>query len=468
MSQNQFPTSILVIDDDPSMLQLARFWLEKEGYEVATALTGEQGMQLISERSFDVALTDYQLPDLDGLDLVKRIKRDSRDTQIIMITGYSTDPRVVAAVNENAFYFHPKPVDFDQLLLLIKRANEHGQQKRLLEGINRRTQERERYYGIIGSSRPMQNLYDIIESVAESDANVLVIGESGTGKELVGSAIHARSQRAKHPFMQVNCAALPKELIESELFGHTKGAFTGAASDKVGLIGRAAGGSLLLDEISEMPLELQPKLLRVLQERVYYRVGSEKPLTADFRLISATNRNPFDAIRDGHLRDDLYYRLNTIELHVPPLRERIEDIPHLADHFLQRYADRYQRPVQKLSNEAYEQLYNYHWPGNVRELHNVLERAAILARGAEIRSEDLPDLQPLAEPAPRQNGDAGAEAVATNSGNGENALKQRVDSYERSLIQEALERAGGNQSEAARQLHVSRGTLAYKMKAYGL
>ncbi len=393
MSQSQIPTSVLVIDDDPSMLQLAKFWLEKENYEVVTAATGEQGLQLIGQRPFDVALTDFQLPDFDGLELVKRIKQDAGDTQIIMITGYGSNPRVRAAVSDNAFYFHPKPVDFDELLILIKRAKEHGRQKHIIEGINRQTKVRETYYGIIGSSHPMQNLYDIIDSVAESDANVLVIGESGTGKELVGSAIHARSHRAKHPFMQVNCAALPKELIESELFGHTKGAFTGAASDKVGLIGRAAGGSLLLDEISEMPLELQPKLLRVLQERVYYRVGSEKPLSADFRLVSATNRNPFDAMRDGHLREDLYYRLNTIEIHVPPLRERIEDIPHLADYFLRRYAERYQRPVQKLSQEAYEQLYSYHWPGNVRELQNAIERAVLMCKGEVIDVQHLPAIR---------------------------------------------------------------------------
>ena len=348
---------------------------------------------MIEQRSFDVALTDFQLPDYDGLELVKRITSDSNNTQIIMITGYGADPRVRTAVNEGAFYFHPKPVDFDELLILIKRANEHGQQKRFIESIDRERKQRKSYYGIIGSSRPMQHLYDIIESVAESDANVLVIGESGTGKELVGSAIHARSHRAKHPFMQVNCAALPKELIESELFGHTKGAFTGAVGDKVGLIGRAAGGSLLLDEISEMPLELQPKLLRVLQERVYYRVGSEKPLSADFRLISATNRNPFDAMRDGHLREDLYYRLNTIEMHVPPLRDRIEDVPQLAEYFLRRYAERYQRPVQKLSQEAYEQLFSYHWPGNVRELQNAIERAVLMCKGEVIGVQHLPAIR---------------------------------------------------------------------------
>jgi DNA-binding NtrC family response regulator len=492
MSQSQIPTSVLVIDDDPSMLQLAKFWLEKEGYEVVTAATGEQGLQFIGQRPFDVALTDFQLPDFDGLELVKRIKQESRDTQIIMITGYGGDPRVRAAVNDNAFYFHPKPVDFDELLILIKRAKEHGQQKRIIEGINRQTKAREKYYGIIGSSRVMQNLYDIIESVAESDANVLVIGESGTGKELVGSAIHARSHRAKQPFMQVNCAALPKELIESELFGHTKGAFTGAASDKVGLIGRAAGGSLLLDEISEMPLELQPKLLRVLQERVYYRVGSEKPLSADFRLISATNRNPLDAIRDGHLRDDLYYRLNTIELHVPPLRERIEDIPHLADYFLQRYAERYQRQLQKFSQEAYEQLYNYHWPGNVRELQNAIERAVLLCKGEVIDTQHLPAIRqtsvppsvhvapttppPVAQPVPFTP----SIAISANSHSIEQLCRLIINQLPEAqpgvqadelfkqlevyLAQSAVERTKGNKQAAANLLGIYRPRLYSLLK----
>jgi transcriptional regulator with PAS, ATPase and Fis domain len=338
----------------------------------------------------------------------------------------------------------------------------------------------------------MQNLYDIIESVAESDANVLVIGESGTGKELVGSAIHARSHRAKQPFMQVNCAALPKELIESELFGHTKGAFTGAASDKVGLIGRAAGGSLLLDEISEMPLELQPKLLRVLQERVYYRVGSEKPLSADFRLISATNRNPLDAIRDGHLRDDLYYRLNTIELHVPPLRERIEDIPHLADYFLQRYAERYQRQLQKFSQEAYEQLYNYHWPGNVRELQNAIERAVLLCKGEVIDTQHLPAIRqtsvppsvhvapttppPVAQPVPFTP----SIAISANSHSIEQLCRLIINQLPEAqpgvqadelfkqlevyLAQSAVERTKGNKQAAANLLGIYRPRLYSLLK----
>lgn len=384
-------TPVLVIDDDPTMLNLARFFLEEQGYEVTTVATSEDAMRLIQQKPFALALTDFQLPDLDGLELVKRIKEISPDIEIIMITGYGSIGRAVEATKAGAFYFAEKPVDFDQLLPLIEKAIERRQNQLEIEALRRKVRgEPNGYQGIIGTSTVMQRIYDVIESIAASDANVLVIGESGTGKELVASAIHNRSHRAKQPFMQVNCAALPKELIESELFGHTKGAFTGATNDKVGLIGRATGGSLLLDEIGEMPLELQPKLLRVLQERVYYRLGSEKALSADFRLIAATNRNPLDAIRDGHLREDLYYRLNTIELHVPPLRERMQDILQLADHFLQRYADKYKREVKRFSEQAYQQLFDHHWPGNVRELQNAIERAVLMARGEEVTVLHLP------------------------------------------------------------------------------
>lgn len=404
-------TPILVIDDDLATLHLMKFHLEDQGYEVATAATGEQGLQLIQQQSFALALTDLQLPDFDGIELIKRIKADSPATECIMITGYG-DSRATAAKQAGAFYFAEKPVDFDELLYLIEKAVERWQQDQELSQLRNKLRTRTSYYNIIGSSRAMEHVYEIIESVAESDANVLIIGESGTGKELVASAIHYRSLRAKQPFMQVNCAALPKELIESELFGHTKGAFTGAAGEKVGLIGRAAGGSLLLDEIGEMPLELQPKLLRVLQERVYYRLGSEKPLSADFRLVAATNRNPLDAIRDGHLREDLYYRLNTIELHVPPLRERMEDTLHLADHFLRHYAEKYQRQTPTLSQRAYEELIGHQWPGNVRELQNTIERAVLLSKDGNIETLNLPvvskpsvasvSAQPVASPIPAE------------------------------------------------------------------
>jgi DNA-binding NtrC family response regulator len=377
------------------MLNLAKFYLEEQGYQVITAATSEEALRLIQQTPFALALTDFQLPDLDGLELVKRIKETSPDTEIIMITGYASVGRAVEATKAGAFYFVEKPVDFDQLFPLIEKAVRFRQRGEEIRELRRKLSDgNAEYFDLIGSSPAMQHIYDVIESIAESDANVLIIGESGTGKELVASAIHNRSLRARHPFMQVNCAALPKELIESELFGHTKGSFTGATNDKVGLIGRATGGSLLLDEISEMPPELQPKLLRVLQERVYYRVGGEKAFAADFRLIAATNRHPFDAIRDGHLREDLYYRLNTIELHVPPLRERMQDLPQLADHFLRLYAEKYKREVKTFSDQAYQQLFDHDWPGNVRELQNAIERAVLMSRGEEVTALYLPSARP--------------------------------------------------------------------------
>ena len=383
---------ILVIDDDPAMLKLAKLNLSEQGYEVETAETSEQGLTLVQSQRFDLALTDFNLPDLNGIELVKRIKEHAPETEIIMITGYGSVTKAVEATKAGAYYFVEKPVDFDELQILLEKALERRRLSQENLQLRGKLAQKTSYFDIIGGSKAMQTVYEIIEGVADSDANVLVVGESGTGKELIANAIHYRSQRSKHPIMQVNCAALPKELIESELFGHTKGAFTGATADKVGLIGRAAGGSVFLDEISEMPVELQPKMLRLLQERVYFRVGSDKPLEADFRLIAATNRHPFDAIRDGHLREDLYYRLNTIEIHVPPLREREEDVQSLADHFLHRYAERYKRPVNSISQQAYERMFSYEWPGNVRELQNAIERAVLLCKGDCIEVEHLPIL----------------------------------------------------------------------------
>lgn len=409
---------ILVIDDDPAMLKLAKLNLSEQGYEVETAETSEQGLSLVQSQRFDLALTDFNLPDLNGIELVKRIKEHAPETEIIMITGYGSVTKAVEATKAGAYYFVEKPVDFDELQILLEKALERRRLSQENLQLRGKLAQKTSYFDIIGGSKAMQTVYEIIEGVADSDANVLIVGESGTGKELIANAIHYRSQRSKHPIMQVNCAALPKELIESELFGHTKGAFTGATADKVGLIGRAAGGSVFLDEISEMPVELQPKMLRLLQERVYFRVGSEKPLEADFRLIAATNRHPFDAIRDGHLREDLYYRLNTIEIHVPPLREREEDIQSLADHFLHHYAERYKRSVTSISQQAYERMFSYDWPGNVRELQNAIERAVLLCKGDCIEVEHLPVLhhvvaKPRLVPTPAANTPATALPFTT-------------------------------------------------------
>ena len=377
--------NILVIDDEEKILDALRLNLEQTGYSVATAKTGEEGLVLFNNGDFDLVLADLQLPDMQGTEVMRRLKEKRPSIEVIIISGYGSVARAVEATKAGAFHFVEKPFEIDALLLLIERALERQLLIEESDVLRRTLQQRSTYGDIVGRSKQMQNIFEMIEAVAKSDANILIVGESGTGKELIGNAIHYNSHRAKGSFIKVNCAALPKELIESELFGHTKGAFTGAARDKEGLIARANGGSLLLDEIAEMPLELQPKLLRALQERVYYRLGSEKPVEVDFRLICSTNRNPPDAVRSGQLREDLYYRISTITIEVPPLRERTDDIQLLADHFLKTFADKYQKPLQGFSQSAISVMFNYHWPGNVRELESAIERAVLLARATVSR-----------------------------------------------------------------------------------
>jgi DNA-binding NtrC family response regulator len=496
---------VLVIDDDTDMLALSEFHLRDEGYEVATAATGAQGLVLAAEKRFDVALVDLNLPDqpnADGMAVVSQIKQSSPETEIIVVTGFSTVTKAVDAIKAGAFYFVEKPVEFEELVMLIGKAVERGQQATEIKQLRGRLKTRDAYFSMIGSSKAMQDIYETIDSVADSDANILIVGESGTGKELIANAIHFKSLRTKKPFVKINCSALPKELIESELFGHTKGAFTGAASDKIGLIGQAEGGSLMLDEIGEMPLDLQPKLLRVLQERVYFRLGSEKPQMADFRLISATNRNPLEAVRDGVLREDLFYRINTIEIRVPPLKERADDIPHLASHFLQEFGEKYGRPIQSLSQLAYEKLFNYAWPGNVRELQNVMERAVLLTKG-EIIDESVFPFEKSAGRAsapaasrpvmPEMNGAAQAVAAApiameeqmpaeafsldqigrvivskvpdpAPGTTGEDVFKQ----LEVAVVTAALERTRGNKQAAAALLGLYRPRLYSMIKRHNL
>jgi two-component system, NtrC family, response regulator AtoC len=380
----------LIIDDDVSTLDLMRFQLQAEGFEVSTAENGKKGLEFIREKQFDIILTDLNLPDVSGIEMVKQSKEILPETEIIMVTGYGSTEKAIEATKAGAFYYIEKPVEFEELRVLIQKAIERKQQAAEIRELRGKLTSKNSYEGIIGASKSMQDIYEMIESVAASDANILILGESGTGKEVIANAIHFKSHRSKKPFVKVNCSALPKELIESELFGHTKGSFTGASGDKIGLIGQANGGSLLLDEIGEMPLDLQPKLLRVLQEKVYYRVGSDKPQEADFRLISATNRNPFESIQNGNLREDLYYRINTIEIKIPPLRERMDDVPMLAEHFLEIYRQKYNRPNCTFSQKAYGQMLGYTWRGNVRELQNVIERAVLLCKGGKIEDLNIP------------------------------------------------------------------------------
>jgi DNA-binding NtrC family response regulator len=447
---------ILVIDDEPMMADSLKQNLSEDGYTVDTASTGAEAIELFDTGGQHIAICDIQLPDMDGIEVLRHIKDARPSTEVIMATGYGSVDRAVMATKAGAFWFLEKPFEYEVLQKLVEKALERQELMAETETMRQRLTTRTEYFNIIGGSKQMQTIYETIESVAKADANVLIVGESGTGKELIANAIHYNSLRAKKPFIKVNCAALPKELIESELFGHTKGAFTGAHADKDGLIQHAAGGSLLLDEIAEMPVELQPKLLRVLQERSYRKIGSEKTHAVDFRLICSTNRPPADAIRDGCLRDDLFYRISTITIHVPPLRERAEDIQLLAEHFLKMYARKYQRPITGISQAAYQRLFGHTWPGNVRELQNVLERAVLLAKGNKIEPVDLPfDNGTLPEKAAA----GGAWDVPPN---------MTLEDIEKLVIEKTLQRTGGNKQAAANLLGIYRPRLYSKIRKYNI
>jgi DNA-binding NtrC family response regulator len=447
---------ILVIDDEPLMTDSLKQHLTEEGYTVDTAAGGMEATELFDRGGQHLVICDLQLPDMDGMEVLRHIKDARPATEVIVVTGHGTVTRAVEAMKAGAFYFVAKPFDFEQLLPLVQNALERRQLRAETESMRRQLSTRSEYFNIIGASRQMQQIYETIESVAKSDANVLIVGESGTGKELIANAIHYNSLRAKKPFIKVNCAALPKELIESELFGHTKGAFTGAHADKEGLVQHAAGGSLMLDEIAEMPVELQPKLLRVLQERSYRKIGSEKTIPVDFRLISSTNRPPADAIRDGCLRDDLFYRISTITIHVPPLRERSEDIQLLTEHFLKMYSQKYDRPITGVSQAAYQRLFGHTWPGNVRELQNVIERAVLLAKAAKIDPVDLPfDNGTMPEGA-----SAGASWDVPSN--------MTLEDIEKMVIEKTLQRTGGNKQAAANLLGIYRPRLYSKIRKYNI
>ena len=446
--------NILVIDDEEQMLDSLKLTLQQTGYLVSTAKTGAEGLALFDGGDYNLVLADLQLPDMEGLEVLRRIKDKQPSIEVIIISGYGSVNKAVEATKAGAFHFIEKPFEFDALELLIDRALERQRLIAEQEGLRRRLQQRTTYSDIVGRSKQMQDIFEMIEGVAKSDANILIIGESGTGKELIANAIHYNSHRAKGPFVKVNCAALPKELMESELFGHTKGAFTGATRDKEGLIARAGGGSLLLDEIAEMPIELQPKLLRALQERIYYRLGSERPVEVDFRLICSTNRNPMDVTRSGQLREDLYYRVSTITIEVPPLRERPDDIPLLADHFLRKYSEKYNKSVDGFTQTALSAMFSYRWPGNVRELESAVERAVLLCKADHIEVNDL--LFTAAEPAAPTNNEFRVPPDMT------------LEEIEKEVIFQALRRTKGNKQAAANALGIYRPRLYSKIRKYKL
>jgi DNA-binding NtrC family response regulator len=442
---------ILAIDDEPAMTEWLKILLEHAGYEVKTALIGTRGEELFKTWGPDAVVTDMVLPDLDGIELVRKLKQLNPESEVIVITGQGNIPRSVEAVKAGAFDFLEKPVDPERLLDKLEKAMKHKSLQDENERLKQKLQDRYKFQNVVGKSKKMQELFDLVESVAASEANILIQGENGTGKELIANAIHYNSKRSKAPFIKINCAAIPRDLIESELFGYRKGAFTGATMDKEGLFEAAEGGSLLLDEIGEMPAYLQTKLLRVLQEREYRPIGSDRTVHVDFRLICATNVDLETALREGKLREDLYFRINTITLRVPPLRERTEDIPLLCDHFLDKFRDRYQKGAKSLSPAVYHLLIRNRWAGNVRELENAIERAVLVAKGGEIAAVDLPES--LREEAP------GATEFVIPA-------HRTLAEIEKVAIVQTLQRTNWNKQEAAQILGLYRPTLYSKMKKH--
>src|SRR5215831_15527655 len=445
---------VLAIDDEPAMTEWLKMVIEAEGYEVRTALIGTRGEEIFKQWRPDVVVTDLMLPDVDGVGLLRRLKEIDAWPEIIVISGQGTIARAVEAGQAGAFFFLEKPVSQDGLMNIISRAIDRTQERAEHQQLKDQIRGQYSFANIVGQSKKMKELFELVESVAASDANILIQGENGTGKELIANAIHYNSNRVKGPFIKINCAAIPKDLIESELFGYKKGAFTGANTDKVGLFEMAEGGSLLLDEIGEMPPYLQTKLLRVLQEREYRPIGSDRIVRVDFRLICATNIDLDAALRDGKLREDLYFRINTITLRVPPLRERTEDIPLLCEHFLEKYKQRHGRmQIKSIAPPAYHVLIRHRWPGNVRELENVIERGVLVAKGSEIAVNDLPESL-------RTDSAATTEFVIPPH--------RTLAEIEKMAIVQTLQRTNWNKQEAAQILGLYRPTLYSKMKKHDI
>jgi two-component system NtrC family response regulator len=446
---------ILIIDDEKVQREMLAGFLNKQGYRTVAVEDGVKGLERFSAGSFDLVLSDFRMPGMDGLALLKEMKRRNPEAVVIMMTAYGTVNTAVAAMKEGAYDYLTKPIDLDELVLRIQRVEREALLKRENRELKEELRRKFRADFIITASGKMEEALNLVGRVAPSQATVLILGESGTGKELFARAIHYASPRAGQPLVKVNCAALPENLLESELFGHEKGAFTGAVARRVGRFEQADGGSIFLDEIGDLSPALQAKLLRVLQEKEIERVGSSQTLKIDVRLIAATNRNLEEAIRKGAFREDLYYRLNVVTLTLPPLRERKEDIPILIDHFLKKYSRENKKEVVSTTKEVRDLLMQYEYPGNVRELENVIERAVVLCRGNTLTLQDLP-----------LNLRGGKMEMSPGEQREGGSLPKTIENLERQLILSALERSGGIQTRAAEELGINERVLRYKMKKY--
>ena len=447
--------TVLVVDDDQAHRTMLKTLVSGWGYEISEADDGGTAIQMVHERPYDLILMDIRMIKVSGLEALSQIKIYNPAIPIIIMTAYSSVETAVEALKKGAYDYLTKPLDFDEVRLTMERAMDHSQLKEenrvLRETLGTHFDQR----NIIGRSRAMMKLLETVAQVAPTEATVLITGESGSGKELIAGALHFNSSRKEGAFIKINCAAVTETLLESELFGHEKGAFTGAHRRKDGRVLLADGGSLFLDEVSEMSLGMQVKLLRVLQEREISRVGGEEVIKVDVRVIAATNRDLIQDMEEGRFREDLYYRLNVLTLHVPPLREREEDIPLLAQHFLGMFAEKNHKKIRNITPQAMDRMLKYGWPGNVRELMNAIERAVVLARSEYLDEEDLP---PVVKDEELKSQDVTPESVPGSPS---------LDEVEKATILKTLEASRGNKSETARRLGITRKTLHKKLKKYG-
>jgi len=452
---------ILFVDDEPGSRESLSLLLEHEGYQVDTASDGENALRLLSKKTYDAVITDLFLPGASGIDILKHVKEQLLPCNVILITGNATAETAVEAMKEGAFDYVIKPVNFDKLRILVAKAVEKT--RLVAENIYLRQQLRGKYKfdNIIGNSPAIQPVFSRMEKILHTDSTVLILGESGTGKELVARAIHFNGSRKEKPFIAINCGAIPAELLESELFGHVRGSFTGAVADKPGKFELANHGTIFLDEIGTMPLHLQMKLLRVLQEQEVERVGSISKTKLDVRVISATNSDLDERVRRAEFREDLFYRLNVIPIHLPPLRERHEDIALLARHFLRKICADMRHPACELTSDALKAMENYNWPGNVREMENVIERTVALTDGEVIDRQDLP---------PQIAGtldEKGQRPVLHIPEEGLD-LMDTMAQLEKDLIQQAMDKSRSIKARAASLLNINRTTLVEKIKRYGM
>jgi two-component system response regulator PilR (NtrC family) len=452
---------ILVADDEQSMREFLDIMLKKEGYKVSLASNGEEVAKLVDNDLFDLVLLDIRMPKLDGISALKKIKANAPETIVIMITAYASADTAIKAMKEGAYDYITKPFKVEEIKLIIKNALEKKNLQK--ENILLKQVVRDRFHfgNIIGQSPKMVVLYNLLEKVSPTKTNILITGESGTGKELVAKAIHYNSPRREKPFVTLNCGAIPESLIESELFGHMKGAFTDAIATKKGLFEVADEGTIFLDEISELPLLMQVKLLRVLQDKEFKRVGGTEDIRVDVRIIAATNKDLEEAVKEKHFREDLFYRLNVIQIKLPPLRDRKEDIQILANHFLKKYSQELSKNILKITPEALQILLNYEYPGNVRELQNIIERAVALESSQELTAYNLSSYlseQPFLKKGP-------IDIEIPNEGID---LEKMVEDLERSLLLKALDKTKGIKKKAAELLHINFRSMRYRLEKYGL